>query len=153
MNKVIKTDEQYAEALAMVEKLMDLEPQPGTEDADKLELLILLISNYEKEHFPIELPDPIEAVKFRMEQQALSPKDLIPYIGSRSRVSEILNGKRALTLKMIRALHRGLGIPAEVLLREPKVGFRGKSGISGKEVSMAQKVAAPSHPYGSPDNH
>jgi HTH-type transcriptional regulator/antitoxin HigA len=69
MIKIIKTDEQYEEALAMVEDLLDSNPEPGTEDADKLELLTLLISNYEKEKFPMELPDPIEAIKFRMEQQ------------------------------------------------------------------------------------
>ncbi|HLP44836.1 MAG TPA: hypothetical protein VK469_02760 [Candidatus Kapabacteria bacterium] len=81
MIKVIKTDEQYEKALTMLEELLDANPERGTENADKLELLILLISSYEKENFPMDLPDPIEAVKFRMEQQQLSPKDLIPYIG------------------------------------------------------------------------
>lgn len=148
MIKVIKTNEQYEKALEAIEELIDLDPQPGTEDADKLELLTLLISNYEKEHFPIPLPEPIEAVKFRMEQQGLSPKDLIPYMGTRSRVSEILNGKRPLTLKMIRALHKGLDIPAEVLLQEPKVGINVESGRGIKKVSRAKKVAAPSPRYG-----
>jgi HTH-type transcriptional regulator/antitoxin HigA len=123
---IIKTDEQYEEALALVEELMDLDPEPGSGDADKLELLVLLITNYEKEHFPMEMPDPIEAIKFRMEQQQLSQKDLIPYLGSRGRVSEVLNRKRPLTLKMIRTLHKGLGIPAEVLIQEPGAVDNGK---------------------------
>ena len=113
MIKILKTGEQYEEALAMVEDLLDSDPEPGTEEADKLELLTLLISNYEKEKFPMELPNPIEAIKFRMEQQQLSQRDLIPYIGSRSKVSEVLAGKRPLTLKMIRALNEGLGIPGK----------------------------------------
>jgi len=116
--KVIKTDEQYNTALREVEGLLDLDPQPGSEDADKLELMTLLITEYEKKHFPIELPDPIEALMFRMEQQELNQKDLIPYIGSRSKVSEVLNRKRPLTLKMIRSLHQGLGIPLNVLIQE-----------------------------------
>ncbi len=144
---IIKTDEQYEEALAVVEELMDLGPEPGTEDADKLELLILLISNYEKEHFPMEMPDPIEAIKFRMEQQQLSQKDLIPIIGSRSRVSEVLNRKRPLTLKMIRHLHKGLGIPAEVLIREPKAVENSKRIRNNKDFSGAQKVASPKARY------
>ncbi len=118
MIKVIKTDEEYEKALAIAEELLGCDPELGTEDADKLELLALLISTYEKEHFPMELPDPIEAIKFRMEQQELTQRDLIPYMGSRSKVSEVLGGKRPLTLKMIRALNKGLGIPAEVLLKE-----------------------------------
>jgi len=102
MIKVIKTDEQYNPALAEVEGLLDIDPRPGTEEADKLELLTLLISEYEKKHFPVELPGPIEAVRFRMDQQQLSQKDFIPYIGSRSKVSEILNRKRPLTLNHFR---------------------------------------------------
>jgi HTH-type transcriptional regulator/antitoxin HigA len=144
---IIKTDEQYEDALVSVEELMELEPEPGTENADRLELLILLISNYEKEHFPMEMPDPIEAVKFRMEQQQLFQKDLIPYIGSRSRVSEVLNRKRPLTLKMIRALHKGLDIPAEVLIREAAVSNSKPGGID-MDFPRAQKVASPSVRYG-----
>lgn len=144
---IIKTDEQYEEALAVVEELMDLDPEPGTGDADKLELLILLISNYEKEHFPMDMPDPIEAIKFRMEQQQLSQKDLIPFIGSRSRVSEVLNRKRPLTLKMIRHLYKGLGIPAEVLIQEPGTADSGKLIRSNKDFSGAKKVASPKARY------
>ena len=147
MIRIIKTNNQYEEALAMVEELMDLEPNPGTREADKLELLTLLISNYEREHFPMEMPDPIEAIKFRMEQQQLSQKDLMPYIGSRSRVSEVLNRKRSLTLKMIRTLHKELGIPAEVLIQEPLTIGKSEPGGSDRDFSRSKKVAAPSVPY------
>ena len=87
-------------------------------EAEKLELLIFLVQDYESKLFKKELPDPIEAIRFRMEQQGLSQKDMTPYLGSRSKVSEVLARKRPLTLSMIRALHMGLGIPAEVLLQE-----------------------------------
>lgn len=147
MIRIIKTNKQYEEALAMVEELMDLEPEPGTKEADKLELLTLLISSYEREHFPMEMPDPIEAIKFRMEQQQLSRKDLMPYIGSRSRVSEVLNRKRPLTLKMIRTLHKELGIPAEVLIQESLTIRKSEPGGSDSDFSRGKKVAAPSVPY------
>jgi len=116
--KVLKTEEEYERALSDLEKLFDA--PPGSPEADQLDLLLLLIKNYEDEHYPIEPPDPVDAIKFRMEQAGLKPKDLIPYIGSRSKVSEVLSGKRELTLKMIRALHHGLGIPLESLVREPQ---------------------------------
>lgn len=114
--KVIKTEYDYEMALAHLETLMDA--APGTPQEDELELFSILVENYEREHFPIGLPDPVEAIKFRMEQQGLSRKDLEKYIGSQSKVSEVLNHKRPLSLAMIRALHQGLGIPAEVLLQE-----------------------------------
>jgi len=120
--RVIKTDEEYREALAETERLIALDPEPGTREADRLELLAMLVEAYEKEKFPIEKPNPIEAIKFRMEEQGLIQRDLVPYIGSKSRVSEVLSGKRRLTMKMARALHEGLGIPAEVLLQEPRAG-------------------------------
>jgi len=103
--------------LAYVETLMDA--APGSPEEERLEIFTLLIEAYEQAHYPIDLPDPIEAIKFRMEQQDLLQKDLVPYLGSQSRVSEVLNRKRPLSLSMIRALHEGLGIPAEVLLKEP----------------------------------
>lgn len=84
-----------------------------------LEVLATLVEAYEQKHFPIDAPDPVEAIKFRMEQSGLSPKDLEPYIGQSNRVYEVLNRKRPLTLRMIRNLHRGLGIPARVLIAEP----------------------------------
>ena len=114
--KVLKTEAEYEAALAYVEMLMDAEP--GSPAEEELEVFAMLIQAYEREHHPIGLPDPVEAIKFRMEQQGLSQKDMVPYLGSQSRVSEVLNRKRPLSLAMIRALHEGLGIPAEVLLQE-----------------------------------
>jgi HTH-type transcriptional regulator/antitoxin HigA len=115
--RVLKSEEDYEAALAHVETLMDA--APGSLEEEELEVFALLIDTYEQEHHPIELPDPIDAVKFRMEQQGLLQKDMVPYMGSQSKVSEVLNRKRPLSLTMIRALHEGLGIPAEVLLQEP----------------------------------
>ena len=114
--KVIKTKEEYEKALDLIEILLDKNPKEGTTDAHKLELLLLLIKDYEAIEFPTDPPDPIEAIEFRMEQQELSPRDLIPCIGSRSKVSEVLSRKRPLTLSMIRALNSGLGIPLESLV-------------------------------------
>jgi HTH-type transcriptional regulator / antitoxin HigA len=115
--KVIKTDSEYEAALAYVETLMDAEP--GSPQEEELELFSMLVEKYEEANYPIDLPDPIEAVKFRMDQEGLNRKDLAKYIGSQSKVSEVLNHKRPLSLAMIRALHEGLGIPAEVLLQSP----------------------------------
>ncbi|MBL7914899.1 MAG: helix-turn-helix domain-containing protein [Bacteroidia bacterium] len=114
--KVIKTEKDYQIALKRLEVIFD--SKKGSKNGDELELLSLLIDNYEKEKFPIDLPDPIEAIKFRMEQLGYSQKDLTEVIGLKSRVSEILNRKRKLTLEMIRKLHAVLGIPTEVLVRE-----------------------------------
>lgn len=114
--KIIKTEAEYEEALAHLETLMEAEP--GSFQEEELELFAMLIDNYEREHFPIELPDPIAAIQFRMEQQGMTRKDLEKYIGSPSKVSEVLNRKRPLSIAMIRAIHQGLGIPAEVLLQE-----------------------------------
>jgi HTH-type transcriptional regulator / antitoxin HigA len=112
--KVIKTESEYAAALARIEKLMDA--KRDTPQGDELELLSLLIHDYEEKVFPIDKPDPLAAIRFRMEQQGLEPKDLVPLLVSRSRVSEVLSGRRNLSLKMIRNLVSRLGIPAEVLL-------------------------------------
>lgn len=114
---LIRTEEDYKAALARAEQLMDAEA--GTPRGDELEHLAMVIEAYEEKHHAVELPDPIAAIQFRMEQEGLSNKDLIPYIGSSAKVSEVLSGKRDLTLPMIRALHRHLGIPAEVLIQEP----------------------------------
>ncbi|MCH7623881.1 MAG: hypothetical protein IIB46_07335, partial [Nitrospinae bacterium] len=105
--------------------MIALDPESGTSEADRLELLATLVEKYEKEYFPIDRPDPIEAIQFRMEEQTLRQKDLIPYIGSRSKVSEVLSRKRPLTLPMIRALHKGLGIPTDILLQEATTGEEG----------------------------
>jgi len=117
--KVIKTEEDYQNALKSIEALMVKDPDPESEEGEQLSLISTLVADYESKIFPLTLPDPIEAIKFRMEQASLKPADLIPYIGSRSRVSEILSGKRTLTLEMIRALEAGLGIPAKALLNKP----------------------------------
>jgi HTH-type transcriptional regulator/antitoxin HigA len=111
---VIKTESEHATALARIERLMDA--RLNTRQGEELELLSLLVHDYEERTFPIDKPDPVAAIRFRMEQQGLEPRDLVRYLGSRSRVSEILSGRRHLTLRMIRALVNGLGIPADVLL-------------------------------------
>lgn len=114
--KIIKTEKQYQAAIKRLEEVFDA--PKGSKDADELELLSLLVEKYESETSPVELPDPIEAIKFRMEQMGYKQKDLAAIIGLKSRVSEILNRKRKLTLDMIRKLHVSLGIPTEVLLKE-----------------------------------
>ena len=117
--KILKTEDEYEAALARIESLMDAEP--GSPQEEELELLVLLVENYEAEHYPIDLPDPVEAIKFRMDQEGLTPKDMIQYLGSQSKVSEVLNHKRTLSLSMMRALNQGLGIPAEVLLQPSRI--------------------------------
>ena len=112
--KVIKTNAQYQATLARIETIFDA--KPGTAPGDELELLLLLVETYEASAYPIDLPDPITALRFRMEQGGLKPKDLVPYIGSKSKVSEVLSGRRPLSLKMIRKLVTGLRFPAEVAL-------------------------------------
>jgi HTH-type transcriptional regulator/antitoxin HigA len=113
--KVIKTTEEHDQALARIEELFSA--KPGTPEGDELELLVLLVETYEAEKFPIELPDAIEAIRFRMEQMNLKQKDLIPIIGSKSKVSEVLSGKRELSITMIRKIVSNLNIPATVLLQ------------------------------------
>ena len=121
--KIIRNEEMYDEALAFVSSLMDA--KPGSKQEEELELWSLLIEQYEKEHHPIEDPDPIEAIRFRMDQLGLHRKDLEPFIGQKSRVSEVLNWKRPLSLPMIRSLHSFLGIPAAVLVREsPRIAAK-----------------------------
>jgi HTH-type transcriptional regulator/antitoxin HigA len=121
INRLIKNEEDHDLALSRIDELMDSEP--GSPEFDELELLSTLVEIYEDEHYPIDLPDPVTAIKFRMEQMGLNQQALIPFIGSRSKVSEVLNGKRPLTLAMMRALHKGLGIPADILLQEPDASF------------------------------
>ena len=119
----IHTDADYRAALKAVALWFDNEPEPGSEDADRFEILLTLIEAYERKDLAHwkpqkDRPDPIDAIKFRMEQSGLGIKDLEPMIGRPNRVYEVLNRKRPLTLAMIRRLHRGLGIPAEVLVAE-----------------------------------
>ena len=113
--KLIKTKKDYKAALSLADELFD--SVPNTPDGDKPELIVALIEIYEKEHFPIENPSPLAAIKFRMEQMNLTPKDLVPIIGSKSKVSEVLSGKRTLSLNMIRRISAELEIPAEVLIQ------------------------------------
>jgi HTH-type transcriptional regulator/antitoxin HigA len=112
----IRTKADYKRALREVSAYFDNEPEPGSEDGDRFEILVTLVEAYEAKHFAIEAPDPIEAIRFRMEQGGLTVKDLVPSIGQPNRVYEVLNRKRGLTLEMIRNLHRNLGIPAESLI-------------------------------------
>jgi len=121
MQKIIKTEEDYNLALNRIEKLMDASPE--TSEFDELELLSTLVEIYEDKHYPISMPDPVSAIKFRMEQLGLSQQDLVAFIGSRSKVSEVLNRKRNLTLSMMRALNKGLGISSDILLQEPDAFF------------------------------
>ena len=113
--KLIKTKADYKKALAEIERLWGA--KSGTIEGDRLDVLATLIDAYESEHYPMDQPDPIEAIKFRMEQQGLSRKDLEPILGTRTRVAEVLNRKRSLSIGMIRRLHDRLGISAEVLIR------------------------------------
>ncbi|MCB4437828.1 transcriptional regulator [Alteromonas sp. McT4-15] len=115
----IKTDADYRAALNDIENLMMAEPD--TVEGEKLDILVTLVEAYEAKHFPMDLPDPVEAIKFEMERKGLTVKDLEPMIGKSNRVYEILNHKRSLTLKMIWKLHEGLGIPAESLIKQPQV--------------------------------
>lgn len=112
----IHSESDYRAALSEVSAYFEHEPEPGSDDGDRFEILAALIEAYEARHFPIDLPDPIDAIKFRMEQSGLAIKDLEPMIGKPNRVYEVLNRRRPLTLAMIRRLHQGLGIPADVLV-------------------------------------
>lgn len=119
--KVIKAEGDYKRALARIDELMDAEP--NTPEGDELELLVTLVELYEEKKYPIDLPDPVEAIKFRMEQLNINQQALVPFIGNKSKVSEVLNKKRPLSLSMMRSLHKGLGIPAEILLQEQGQDF------------------------------
>lgn len=113
--KLLKTKKDYQAALQRLEKIFDA--KPGTAQGDELEVLGLLIDKYEASHYPIDFPDPIEAIKFRMEQLGYTQSDLAEVVGLKSRASEILNRKRKLTLEMIRSLHVKLNIPTNVLIQ------------------------------------
>jgi HTH-type transcriptional regulator/antitoxin HigA len=111
----IKTQRDYRLVLKEIEGLM--RAKRNTPEGDRLDVLVTLVEAWESKHFPLDLPDAVEAIKYQMEQSGLEPRDLVPFIGSRNRVHEVLNRKRPLTLKMIRRLHEGLGIPAESLIK------------------------------------
>ena len=114
--KPIKTKADYRAVLEEIETLMNA--AAGSPEGERLDVLVTLVEAYERKHFPMDLPDPVEAIKFSMEQSGLGPKDLVPMIGQLNRVYEILARKRALTLKMVWRLHRELGIPAESLIKQ-----------------------------------
>jgi HTH-type transcriptional regulator/antitoxin HigA len=137
--KLIKNQKDHLAALARIEELFDA--PPNTPETDELELLAMLVDQYEDEAFPMDLPDPIAAIRFRMEQQGLKPKDLAPYMGGASKVSEVLSGKRSLSLTMIRNLMEGLDIPAEALLQKPKA-----EPLPKRAASQKAKLSTPATP-------
>jgi len=112
--KPVKTEQDYNMSIKRIEELWGA--KRDTPEGDELDLLCTLVESYEMKHYPIAPPDPIDAIKFRMEQMGMTKEDMVKYLGSQSRVSEILNGKRRLTLKMVKSLYKGLKIPAEILL-------------------------------------
>ena len=126
--KLIKTEADYEAALARLDAIFEAEP--GTPAGDEAELLTALIELYEEKAYPMEMPTPLEAIQFRMEQEGLKNKDLIQFIGSPSKVSEVMSGKRALSLTMISKLVAGLGIPAEVLIGQAGAELRPESAVS-----------------------
>lgn len=111
----VKTQRDYRSALKEIESLMNA--KRNSRDGDRLDVLVTLVEAWEAKHYPLDLPDAVEAIKHHMDQNGLSPRDLVPFIGSRNRVYEVLSRKRSLTLPMVRRLHEGLGIPAESLIR------------------------------------
>jgi HTH-type transcriptional regulator / antitoxin HigA len=135
--RVIESETDHVAALEQMAELMAREPAVGSDSERLLKTLAVLVRDYEAARYPIAPPDPIEAIKFRMEQQGLAAKDLVPYLGSRSRVSEVLAGKRPLTLPMIRSLYRGLGIPAASLLGD-RGNVDGELDLDWKRVPFAE---------------
>jgi HTH-type transcriptional regulator/antitoxin HigA len=121
----IRSEEDYEAALAEIDRLMDA--VPGTRNGDRLDVLVTLVEAYEARHWPIDVPDPIDAIRIRMEQKQLRQRDLEPMIGSRGRVSEVLSRRRALTLPMIRRLSKGLDLGADVLIQEIRPAARRKT--------------------------
>lgn len=124
--KLIKSHADLTRVRERISKLMDKDLVAGSKESDELEVLALLAERYEQDQFPIDKPDPIEAIKFRMEQLGLLKKDLIPYIGSAPKVTEVLNRTRQLSLNMIRKLNTGLGIPVDTLVRVPNAKVTAK---------------------------
>ena len=121
--RIIKTKQQHRDSIAEVERLAAEDPPMGSPEGDRLELFAKLVEDYEKQRFAFARPDPLSAIRFRMEEQGLRQKDLAPLLGGKNRVSEVLSGKRALTLGMVRSLSESLHIPAELLVREPAAPY------------------------------
>ena len=139
----IRTEADYQEALKEVSRLFHA--SPDTPEGDKLEVLVTLVQAYEDEHHSIALPDPVDAIKYYMESRGLARSDLEPYIGSRARVSEILNRKRRLSLKMIRKLEEGLGIPAAVLIQDYPVRISEETAVAHPISMVVTGEAAQAH--------
>ena len=140
MITAINSEVDYRTGLAEIEQLIDHNVRAGTPEGDRLNLLTLLVQDYEQKRIELEAPDPIEAIKFRMEQMNLMPRDLVPLIGSRSKVSEILSRKRPLTLSMARALHKGLRIPAKALLQEQFLFDLGEDAIEWDRFPIREMI-------------
>ena len=138
----VRTEADYDATLRDIDALMDA--RPGTSDGDRLDVLVTLVQAYEARHHPVPPPDPVDAIRFRMEQAGLTPRDLEPCIGSRGRVSEVLNRRRTLTLPMIRRLAEGLQLAAEVLVREvlPATGRKRRTRAGGKPAATSAKPRA-----------
>jgi HTH-type transcriptional regulator/antitoxin HigA len=138
----LRTEADYKAALEAVAPYFDLEPEPGSEEGDRFEILLMVIEAYEAKHHAIDTPDPVEAIKFRMEQAELTPKDLRPMIGQVNRVYEVLNYTRPLTLPMIRRLSVSLGISADALIGEQKihraVASKSRMAVRGKVVKQVK---------------
>jgi HTH-type transcriptional regulator/antitoxin HigA len=141
-DKLITTEKEYEQALARISKIF--EADPASAEGMEAALLVLLIEQYEKEHYPISLPDPIAAVKETMERKSLKDKDLIPFIGSKTTVSLVLTKKRGLTIDMIRNLSEGLNLPVELLIQPYKLDNQQKSAFkSGFKKRMPQATSSP----------
>lgn len=141
--RIIKTDDQYSDFLAEVERLVELDPEPESVVGVRLELLAKLVEDYEKIRFAFAKPDPIDAIIFRMEQQGLRQKDIAPLLGGKNRASEVLSRKRSLTLSMIRALHEKLNLPPALLIREPKTEYSVSRLLAGFEGFAALRTLTP----------
>jgi HTH-type transcriptional regulator / antitoxin HigA len=139
--RIIKTEEQYRRYLSEVERLAAQDPESDSADGGRLELLAKLLEDYEKARFKFRKPGPVEAILFRMEEQGLRQKDIAEVLGGKNRASEILSGKRSLTLPMIRALYEKLGIPVELLIREPAATYSASAGVE-----VARKIKARQSP-------
>lgn len=139
--KPIRTKADYAAAQARAEELVLAAPAKGSAAGDELDILATLITAYDHEHFPVGPADPIAAIAFAMDQRGLAPKDLVPYLGTRSRVSEVMNGTRTLTIEQMARLHRGLGIPFECLM-PPATPPKGPRRSTGKTRRAAERRQA-----------
>lgn len=136
--KIIQDETEHQQALARLAELMEQDPPADSAESAEINVLAVLIEDFETKHFPIDPPDPIDAIEFRVDQMGLSRKDLVPYIGSQSKVSEVLNHKRPLSLNMIRRLSEGLGISADVLIREPTPALAGGADIDWQAFPLSE---------------